>query len=103
MCPTKKLRDLDPRLKANVLVFDCPCDRCADIRAFPDAERNKLFCDGRIRVPIKPQANGWDHVSGEFPDTISLIPSIRIGHGGRGVGGCEGWHGYLTNGELVAC
>lgn len=104
MGPTRKLTDLDPRFEGGFLVFDCPCGRCQDIRENPDAERNKLFCDGRIRIPILPQPNGWTRAGGEFPETLSLTPSILIGHpSSNSNGGCEGWHGYLTDGVLIAC
>src|SRR5580704_18659112 len=101
MGPSRKLTDLEPRLSDNVLVFNCPCNRCRDIRENPGAERNLLFCDARIRIPIVPQENGWTHVGGEFPESVSLMPSILIGHPSKNAnGGCEGWHGYLTNGVL---
>lgn len=102
MGPTRKLTELTPAFKDNVLVFDCPCDRCRDIRENPDAQRNQYWCDGRVRIPIAPQPHGWNLVSGEYPETITLQPSIRIGLG-KSHGGCDGWHGYLTNGVLVAC
>lgn len=86
-----------------ILVFNCPCNRCTDIRENPEAERNLLFCDALIRIPILPAPNGWTKVSGEFPD-LTLNPSILIGHPSKNSnGGCEGWHGYLTDGVLVAC
>jgi hypothetical protein len=94
-----RLTELNPRFKEGVLVFDCPCDRCIDIRREPDAERNKLFCDSRIRIPIKPSDNGWE-MTGAFPDTITLTPSIQIG---GPLGGKCNWHGYLTNGEMKPC
>lgn len=104
MGPTRKLTELGPRLQNDVLVFDCPCNRCQDIRENPNAERNRRWCDGRIRIPILPQPNGWTHSGGDFPETITLQPSIQIGYQrDNKLGGCEGWHGYLTNGVLVAC
>jgi hypothetical protein len=104
MGPTRKLTELDARLIEDVLVFDCPCDRCKDIRDNPEAERNKMLCDARIRIPITPRSNGWTRVSGEFPETLTLAPSIRIGDPSQDKrGGCEGWHGHLINGVLVAC
>lgn len=104
MGPNRKLTELNPRLKGDILVFECPCNRCKDIREHPEAEANKLFCDGLIRIPILPQPNGWSHSGGEFPETISLQPSILIGNSAKNKnGGCEGWHGYLTNGILTAC
>lgn len=102
--PTRKLTELDARLENGILIFDCPCDRCKDIRENPDAARNKIWCDALIRIPILPAKKGWTLVSGEFPETITLQPSILIGESNKNkAGGCEGWHGYLTNGSLVAC
>ena len=104
MGPSRKLTELEAHFADNILVFNCPCNRCKDIRENPDAERNALWCDARIRIPIMPQANGWTWVSGEFPESMTLQPSIRIGAPAKNVaGGCEGWHGYLTNGVLLAC
>jgi hypothetical protein len=60
-------------------------------RENPEVERNKLWCDARIRIPILPQANGWTLVTGEFPETITLQPSILIGEATKNKnGGCEG-------------
>lgn len=104
MGPTRKLTELDARLSDNVLVFDCPCNRCKDIRENPNEQRNLVWCDARIRIPILPAQNGWTLTAGVFPESISLEPSIRIEHPEKDhLGGCEGWHGYLTNGVLVAC
>jgi len=93
-----KFTELNPRLAENVLVFDCPCDRCAAIRKNPNAPAFATLMDARIRIPIKPVTNGWDHVSGTFPETLTLLPSILIEHRPSG-----GWHGYLQNGILVPC
>ena len=82
-----KLRDLDPRLRGGdlasgaFLVFDCPaCSPKGDAHG--------------IRVPLAPKVdqNGqsWQH-SGEFPDTLTLSPSINAG--------C--WHGWIENGEIT--
>lgn len=104
MGTSKTLTDLDPTLTNNVLVFDCPCSRCKDIRDNPNEDRNARFCDALIRIPILPEKNGWTLTSGTFPETITLQPSILIGSSAKNhLGGCEGWHGYLTNGVLVPC
>jgi hypothetical protein len=104
MGPNRKLTDLDPRFEHNILVFDCPCNRCKDLRENPNEERNKVWCDARIRIPILPEPNGWELTVGTFPETITLMPSIRIGEASKNkLGGCEGWHGHLTNGYLIAC
>ena len=88
-----RLTELNPRLKENILVFDCPCGRC----------NTEKMPQGRIRIPIVPAPNGWT-MSGEFPETISLQPSIRIGDERTdAIEGCCIWHGYLTNGSLVPC
>lgn len=63
---------------------------------------NERYCVGRIRIPIKPVENGWTHVGGEFPETITLQPSIFIGSQAPKYTGCY-WHGFLTNGEMVSC
>ncbi len=103
MGPNKKLTELSPTFVDNILVFDCPCNRCKDIRDNPDAERNKLWCDARIRIPIFPRENGWELTTGYFPN-LTLQPSIKIGDDKKNKnGGCEGWHGYLINGVLMAC
>lgn len=72
-----KLRDLQPRFNGRFLVFDCPCGKCG----------------GRIRVALAPQQDSqgqaWNY-TGEFPDSLSLTPSVNAG--------C--WHGYITNGEV---
>lgn len=72
------LRSLDPKLaENNVLVFDCPCGKCG----------------GRVRVPLAPSVGDcqWQH-TGEFPDTLTLSPSVNAG--------C--WHGHIVNGEIVS-
>jgi len=76
-----KLADLDPKLAGGFLRFDCPvCSKIGDCHA--------------IRVPLAPQVDrhgqSWQH-AGQFPDTLTLTPSVNAG--------C--WHGHITNGEIV--
>ena len=76
-----KLRDLDPKLSdGGILRFDCPvCTPQGDAHG--------------IRVALAPAVeNGrsWQH-TGEFPDTLTLHPSVNAG--------C--WHGNITNGEIA--
>ena len=82
-----RLRDLNPKLvgtlQRGVLIFDCPCPTN----------------HGRLRVPVHDVTAGevdgtqhW-HATGEFPDTLSLQPSIDASGAG-----C--WHGFVTNGEV---
>jgi len=104
MGPTRKLAELEARYDGKTLRFNCPCNRCKDIRDNPEEERNAKWCDAIIRIPIAPEQNGWTLVSGTTTDDLTLQPSIKIGNDQyNAAGGCEGWHGYLTNGVLVAC
>ncbi len=70
--------------------FDCPCGKC------PEGFSNSVYLsfenppDGGPPVGNSPH---W-HRQGEDFETISLSPSILR------IGGC-GWHGYVTNGEIV--
>ena len=77
-----KLRDLDPKLSdSGILRFDCPT--CSP----------KGNAHG-IRVPLAPAVDkygqSWQH-TGEFPDTLTLTPSVNAG--------C--WHGSIKNGDIV--
>jgi hypothetical protein len=72
-----RLETLHPRLKENVLVFDCPCGQCG----------------GRVRVPVADEkVEGKWKTTGIFPN-LTLDPSINAG--------C--WHGNITNGEVTTC
>lgn len=76
-----RLSELDPKLADGFLRFDCPvCSLANDCHA--------------IRVPLAPavdsRGQSWQH-TGEFPETLTLKPSINAG--------C--WHGYITNGEVT--
>lgn len=77
-----KLCELDPKLdKSGFLRFDCPvCSKNGNTHG--------------IRVPLAPALDGQGHswqYTGEFPNTLSLMPSIDVG--------C--WHGFITNGEII--
>jgi hypothetical protein len=70
------------------LVFDCPCG-CDVQCAVPFA--NPLGG----RVPVQGD-HGWQRIGDTF-ESLTLRPSIlRSKH----KGGC-GWHGFITNGEIV--
>ncbi len=77
-----RLRDLNPKLSADgFLRFDCPtCTPQGNAHA--------------IRVPLAPAVDqygkSWQH-TGEFPDSLTLTPSVNAG--------C--WHGSITNGEMI--
>jgi Family of unknown function (DUF6527) len=84
-----RLSELNPSItpadENNVrrLTFDCPC-----------------HCGYPAGIRIGPtQTNGAWSFTGEYPDTLSTQPSILI----YPHGDCKGWHGYLTNGEMVPC
>lgn len=69
-----RLSELDPKITADTLRFDCPA------------------CLGTshqhgIRIPMV--GGDWT-VSGDFPDAITVHPSIDAG--------C--WHGFIKNGEI---
>jgi hypothetical protein len=69
-----RLTDLDPKLTALTLRFDCPaCSLAGKSHG--------------IRIPVA--GSHWT-VSGEFPDSLTVLPSIDSG--------C--WHGFITNGEV---
>jgi hypothetical protein len=77
-----------PRTEGVGIMFDCPCGKCGTPVYVPFSRA----LDGT------PYPNGrpvWER-TGETFDTLTLRPSIQR------IGGC-GWHGYLTNGELIAC
>lgn len=80
-----RLSELDPKLSASgILRFDCPA--CSP----------KGHAHG-IRVALSPPApyeygKTWQR-TGEYPETLTLHPSIDAG--------C--WHGQITNGEMIPC
>lgn len=86
-----KLLDQKPRITeptaAGVrrMCFKCPCG-CG-------------HCVG-VRVAKYDAPGVWRITGGEFPHTLSLVPSIRVFVGPEN---CKGWHGYLTEGELREC
>jgi len=87
-----RLRDLNPVLSEGHLFFDCP-----------------LGHPHRLGIPVAP----WNP-TGEFPDSLTLTPSIQA-HGGHvndetlsdghhkaeydAAAACS-WHGFITNGEV---
>lgn len=72
--------------------FDCPCgDHAEDHRCYvPFA--NPI--DGGEQLESK----GWQRTGDTF-ETLTLTPSI-LRNPIRG--GC-GWHGFITNGEVITC
>lgn len=87
-----RLADLDPKLEgtleSGVLRFDCP-----------------LGHGHKFRVHLGPNGGAvypreWA-ASGEFPDTLTLHPSIDASQDFTGTGAAPcGWHGLITNGDV---
>jgi hypothetical protein len=91
-----KLSDLHPKeLNHGFIQFDCP-----------------LGHPHRLLVPTDKAfvPNAWDR-SGQFPDTLTLRPSILAHQGSptdpdvradeyERASTC-GWHGFITNGEVT--
>ena len=92
-------------MEANALQeIDLTVDALRDGHApLSDAELDFQIAKAGYENRVKNSTSVKPAVSGEFPD-LTLNPSILIGHPSKNSnGGCEGWHGYLTDGVLVAC
>lgn len=84
-----KLADLNPKLEGSladgVLRFDCP---------YPNHSH-------KIRVAVSNDGrNGTWKAEGEFPDSLTLSPSINANTEGRDHEHIECWHGYIKVGEI---
>lgn len=73
------------------VAFDCPCG-CGTHCYVPFA--NPL--DGG--PTLQSERLGWQR-TGETFETLTLTPSILRS---KEHGGC-GWHGFVTNGEVISC
>lgn len=71
--------------------FDCPCGACGTQCFVPF---NNPIDGGGVWDPTRSL---WTR-TGETFETLSLTPSI---HRVPGKGGC-GWHGFVTNGEVIS-
>lgn len=92
-----KLTDLNPHFisagerKGIGMLFDCPCGKCGEL------------CGIEFHNPIDggpshdPMRHAHWHRTGETFETLTLTPSIHR----SGPGGC-GWHGFITNGEVMS-
>ena len=69
-----RLADLNPYLAGGVLRFDCPHCR-----------------NTQMVVPLT--GDGAWTMTGEFPDSVTLTPSVDTSKHGH-------WHGLVTNGEV---
>lgn len=76
-----------PRTEGVGVIFDCPCGNKDD----------RHRCYVTFANPIGPgphvHEKGWQRTGDTF-DTLTLTPSILR------IGDC-GWHGYITNGEII--
>lgn len=77
-----------PYREAVGVTFDCPCG-CG----VPLAVLFRNPVDGG--APITKKLPTWERTGDDF-ETMTLSPSILRTHG------C-GWHGWVRNGEIVAC
>lgn len=73
------------------LAFDCPCGVC-DIRC-------AVLFSNPIGggPPVNPDGPTWERV-GETFEALTLTPSIL-----RTLPRGCGWHGFITNGEVLTC
>lgn len=84
----RRLVELNPNMIGDVLILDCPCGVCVS----------------RIRVHVgkKQEKRGevcyWS-MEGEFPDTLSLAPSIRVTPSKEDQ--CLGWKGWIIKGMVT--
>lgn len=76
-----------PRTLKTALGCNCPCG-CENALYVP-------FSNPIGPGPLTAQ-QGWGR-TGETFETITLVPSILR----SGVGSC-GWHGFITNGEVIS-
>ena len=81
-----RLTDTPTRLGVGVS-FECPT--CG--------ERHWVPFDNPIDGGACVYHQGGWHRTGDTLETLTLTPSIDFISGP----GCEGWHGFITNGELV--
>jgi hypothetical protein len=87
-----RLVDLEPRLTGTLedgwLMFRCPTPGARHL----------------VRIPVgRSCADGKWAASGECPDSLTIVPSIReqVGDGEGGWVVC--WHGHVTAGEISSC
>ena len=85
-----KLADLDPKLQGTLddgfVIFDCP---------FPGHTHRQYVKVHRAPFAKVNGQNTWE-ARGEFPDTLSLFPSVNADSPSYPC-----WHGFITNGEVT--
>jgi hypothetical protein len=72
------------------MLFDCPCGKCE--------HHVCIMFRNPIEGPAYTERPSWQR-TGESFETMTLSPSV---HKDPALGGC-GWHGWVRNGEVVAC
>lgn len=74
------------------VMFTCPCGKCDDMHDCYVSFTNPI--DGG--APVNDGHATWQRTGDTF-DTLTLTPSILRN---PEKGGC-GWHGFITNGEVI--
>lgn len=87
--------DADGETKGMGVRLDCPCGRREEWHELYVPFENRI---GPGPLADKTDPRGWKRTGDTF-ETLTLTPSIlRVDTPTEG--GC-GWHGYITNGEIV--
>jgi hypothetical protein len=74
------------------VIFDCPCGQYKE-----EWQRCYVpFSNPLDGGPVFDERQGWQR-TGETFDTLTLTPSILRN---KDRGGC-GWHGFITNGDII--
>lgn len=77
-----------PRREGTMLMFSCPCGCPEPIAVYVNPPLDGQPADERCK-PV------WQRTGDAF-ESLTLTPSILRR------GGC-GWHGFVTNGEIITC
>lgn len=75
------------------VLLDCPCGKCDECHQLYVPFANPI--DGG--PPVNDGHASWQRTGDTF-ETLTLTPSILRS---TNKGGC-GWHGFITNGEIVS-
>lgn len=104
-----RLAALDPELSGSlvdgILKFDCPFAACqargphriwVAVSSAPYHEREPRAGEAAV-VSRNGKVKVWQ-ATGEFPETVSLQPSVNLVDD---QGNTTCWHGFVTNGEAA--
>lgn len=108
-----KLRDLNPELTgtldAGAVWHDCPVCKGDDAHSVRTPVTRQPFHEESY-TPLAHWKNGTERkrkfwqATGEFPDTLTLSPSINIVEVDPDTGAVirtRCWHGFISNGEVT--